>query len=62
MIPEPEYMKIDKKYIQLLYSLSLNDKAILFDRMLEYYAGEEITQIEDYKLNAIFDLLVLDFN
>lgn len=62
MIPEPEYIMINARYTRMLFTLSMDDKAILFDRILEWHLEyEEPTPIEDDKLRAIYDLLTLDF-
>ena len=62
MIPEPEYIKIDRKYAWMLFTLSMGDKAILFDRILEWHLETEYSiEIEDDKLRAIYGLLTLDF-
>jgi len=62
MIPEPEYIKINQKFARSLSQLSMDDKAILFDRILEWHLDDTLpTEIEDDKLRAIFEFLTLDF-
>jgi len=46
----------------MLFTLSMDDKAILFDRILEWHLETEYSiEIEDDKLRAIYGLLTLDF-
>ena len=67
MIPEPEYVpapnyiKIDAKYAKMLYTLSEHDRDQIFKRILwEYIPYEDIDDIEDPSLLAIYELLYLD--
>lgn len=61
-VPAPNYIKIDAKYAKMLFTLSMDDKAILFDRILEWHLETEYSvEIEDDKLRAIYGLLTLDF-
>jgi len=62
MMPEPKYIKINARYARMLFTLSMDDKAILFDRILEWHLETEYSvEIEDDKLRAIYGLLTLDF-
>lgn len=61
-VPAPEYIKIDKRYARMLHHLSISEKWILFDRILEYHLlGKEITDIDENIISGIFSLLTLDF-
>ena len=61
-VPAPNYIKIDAKYAKMLFTLSMDYKAILFDRILEWHLETEYSvEIEDDKLRAIYGLLTLDF-